>query len=62
MPTWLTMTLYVFCLTLVAPLYMWGNSGSWQVAWRVWREYCVYLLVLALPGIVAAIWFWMFGP
>ena len=56
------MTLYVFCMTLVAPLYMWGNSGSWRVAWRVWREYCVYLMVLALPGIVAAIWFWMFGP
>jgi hypothetical protein len=58
----LLLTVVLFCLTLVVPLFVWAQSGKPGAAFRAWRQGVCILLALATPGILVALWFFIVGP
>jgi hypothetical protein len=53
MPSWLILSLFIFGCTLVVPVFVWGNSGSFKRAVEAWWFFARYLLALAALAIVA---------
>jgi hypothetical protein len=58
----LLLALTIFGFTVVVGLLVWAQSTSWREALRAWWQFTLYLLAMAVPGIVAWAWFMVFGP
>lgn len=50
MPKLMLLALFIIGCTLVVPLFVWGQSGSWRTAIRAWWEYARWMLALYVLG------------
>lgn len=41
-------------MTLIIPIYIWGNTGSWRHALHALKWYCIVMALLILPGLLVA--------
>ena len=60
MPSVLKLALALFALTLVVPLFVWGNTTSWRAAFTAWKQFAAWMGALYLIGLVA--WLFMSTP
>lgn len=55
MPRTLLLVLVLLGYTLVVPIFVWGNSGSFRKAVGAWWFFVRYMLVLMVPAAIAAL-------
>jgi hypothetical protein len=48
------LALLLFACTLVAPLFVWAQSGK-RAAWRAWRGFSAWFGAVLLIGAIAAV-------
>jgi hypothetical protein len=59
MPSWLKLALFIFACTMVAPLFVLGNTASPRAALGAWWFFARYLLALAVPTIIVSGLIWL---
>lgn len=62
MPTWLLLLLVIAGLVLWTALLAAGHTGRWRTIWEAAKQFSTYLLLLALPAILAGVWLFMNPP
>jgi hypothetical protein len=55
MLTFLKTVAVICCMTLIIPIMVWGNSGSWRHALHALKWYWICMGIIAVPAVVLAI-------
>ncbi len=63
MPPWLLLSVTIFGLSTVVPLYVLGmTAGNWRSALKAWWQYVKIMVALALPGFLAWLTYLIWPP